>query len=165
MNAIFTRRSIRKYTAEPVSQSDIKMLLKAGMAAPSAFGRAPWHFVVIKNRALLDQIPTVHPYTQMCKQAPIAICVCYDKRVEASKDWFMEDLSAAAQNILLEATTLGLGAVWCGVYAHQERVEAITRILSLPDHLLPFALIPVGHPDEKKEGHSNLDADKYSVIE
>lgn len=158
IEAMLTRRSIRKYTAEPVSEEAINGLLEAAMAAPSAGNQQPWHFIVIRDRALLDEIPKVHPYAQMVKEAPVAIVVCGDARSTKYKEYWPQDCAAATQNLLLAAHACGLGAVWCGVYPNEERMTPLRELLGIPDGVYPFSLIALGHADEKKPS-----ADRYDT--
>ena len=148
MDAILSRRSIRQYTAQPVSQEVLDALLKAAMSAPSAGNEQPWQFVVITNRQLLDEVPRVHPHSHMIKQASAAILVCGDTRLERYKGFWVQDCSAATQNILIAANAKGLGAVWLGIYPIQDRVAGIQKLFGLPDHVIPLSLIPIGHPAE-----------------
>ena len=150
IDAILKRRSIRKYSGKPVNKSDINLLLTAAMYAPSARNEQPWHFMVIDDRGLLDQIRKVHPYASMLSGAELAILVCGDENLELSKGYWPVDCSAATQNILLAAHALGLGAVWLGVYPRQERQSAINKIFNLPAHVHPFSLISIGYPAEEK---------------
>lgn len=150
IDALLKRRSIRRYRPETVDKSDIRLMLKTGMYAPSARNEQPWHFIVIDDRGLLDQIREVHPYASMLSGAALAILVCGDEKLELSKDYWPVDCSAATQNILLAAHALGLGAVWLGVYPRQERQSSIRGVIDLPDHVHPFSLISVGHPAEDK---------------
>lgn len=148
LEAIFTRRSIRAYTSEPVSEEDLKVILEAAMNAPSASNRQPWHFIVVDDRSKLDAIMEVHPYSDMLAQAPLAIVVCGDTKVSSS--YWQQDCSAATENILLAARALGLGTVWLGVYPREDRVKGISRLFQLPAHVKPLAVIAVGHPAEEK---------------
>lgn len=151
MEAIFTRRSIRKYTKEPVAETAIKDLLAAAMSAPSAGNERPWHFVVIRNRALLDEIPKFHAHAEMVRMAPVAILVCADLRQTKFDGWYwIQDCSAAVENILLAAAGRDLGSVWLGVYPNKERVDALQALLGLPERITPFALVAVGHSAEHK---------------
>lgn len=150
IDALLKRRSIRRYSIKPVDKSEIRLMLKAGMYAPSAMNEQPWHFMVIDDRGLLDQIREVHPYASMLSGAALAILVCGDENLELSKGYWPVDCSAATQNILLAAHALGLGAVWLGVYPRQERQSAINKIFELPSHIQPFSLISIGHPAEEK---------------
>ena len=150
MDAILSRRSIRKYTLETVPENVIQELLEAAMAAPSASNQQPWQFVVINDRHVLDQIPSYHPYSGMVKEVGTAILVCGDLKLETSKGFWAQDCSAATENILLAAHARGLGAVWLGVYPREDRVKGLRKLLNLPDHVVPLALVPVGFPAEKK---------------
>lgn len=147
MEAIFTRRSIRRYTAEPVAEEAVARLLAAAMAAPSAGNQQPWQFIIVRDRATLDAITLVNPYAQMLKEAPVAIVVCAD--LSCSKyphDYWALDCAAATQNILLAAVSLGLGTCWLGIYPDSERVEGLRRIFATPDGIVPFAAVAIGHP-------------------
>lgn len=148
--AIHQRRSIRKYTAEPVTDATIELLLRAAMAAPSAGNEQPWHFVVIRDRKTLNAIPSFHPHAGMLMEAPVAILVCGDVTLERHKGMWVQDCAAAVENILLTVADLGLGAVWLGVYPRDERVAGLRKLLGLPKHVIPFALIAIGHPGETK---------------
>lgn len=148
LETLFTRRSIRQYTSEPVTDGDEKILLEAAMAAPSANNRQPWHFIVVKDRALLNSIMQAHPYTKMLAQAPMAIVVVADTATSSS--YFQQDCAAAIENLLLAARALGLGTVWCGVYPNQDRVTAIAELFKIPEPFAPIAVIAVGHPAEEK---------------
>ena len=158
MKAIFARRSIRKYTSEPVEDKVIHDLLEAAMAAPSAGDERPWEFIVLRDRAVLDAIPAIHPYAQMVKDAPVAIVVCGDLHKQKYKGFWVQDCAAATENLLLAVTDAGLGAVWCGIYPLEERVEAFRRLLAAPAHIVPFALVPIGHPAEEKPPARRYDA-------
>lgn len=146
-STILARRSIRKYTDAPVSPEDVRRLLEAAMAAPSANNECPWHFCVVTERAILDQLANEHPYGKMLYQAPLCIVVC----AEPVSDYWVQDCAAATQNILLAATELGLGSVWCGVHPNSDREHRVTDILGMPEHISPFCLIAIGHPAEYKK--------------
>lgn len=152
---IFARRSIRKYTDKPVSEEAIETLLKAAMAAPSASNRKPWQFIVVTKRETLDSLAEAHRHGKMLFQAPLCIAVCGDL-TEMERYW-VQDCSAATENILLAATALGLGAVWLGVYPRDERIEAVRPILALPDHITPLNLVSIGHPAEEKPSRTQYD--------
>jgi len=152
MKEIFTRRSIRKYENKPVTDEQINELLRAAMYAPSAGNEQPWHFVVIKDRAILDEIPKFHPYTQMVLEAPVAIVPCCDmSNLKYDGVFWIQDMSAAIQNILLMAESMGLGTCWCGVYPRKEYMEKITELLGLPEHIVPVAVVAVGYPGEQRQ--------------
>lgn len=151
MNAIFKRRSIRKFETKAVPKEELIEFIRAGMNAPSAGNEQPWQFVVIDKRELLDEIPKIHPYAQMLKEAPAAILVCGDLDLEKHEGYWVQDCSAATENILLEITDRGFGGVWLGVYPRKGRVEGLRKLLGIPERVVPFALIAVGFPGEKKE--------------
>ncbi|WP_342304884.1 nitroreductase family protein [Methanolobus sp. ZRKC5] len=149
LEAIHTRRSIRKYTEEPVSDEMVKKLLSAAMNAPSAINEQAWAFVVIDDRKLLDEIPEYSPYAAMCRGAPLAILVCGDTSQEKAPGFWVQDCSAAIQNILLAAHALGLGAVWTGSYPMEDRVEGFRKAFALPEKVIPLGLVVIGHPAQE----------------
>lgn len=151
MNSILSRRSIRRYLSRPVAEEDIQELLQAAMAAPSAENEQPWHFVVIDDRQMLDSIPRIHPYSHMVREAPAAILVCGETKQDPSKGFWVQDCSAATENILLAAHAKGLGSVWLGIYPLEDRVLAFKEKFNLPDIITPLALLPIGYPAEQKD--------------
>jgi nitroreductase len=155
MQALCSRRSIRKYTAAHVSDQAIRELLDAAMSAPSAGNQQPWHFVVISERELLDRIPDFHPHALMCREAQIAILVCGDPSIEKHVGYWAQDCSAATENLLVAVHAKGLGGVWIGVYPREERVIGFRKLLAIPEQVIPFALIPIGHPAEQKPPRSD----------
>lgn len=149
LEVIHTRRSIRVYQNKPVPEEAITKLLAAAMAAPSAYNRQPWEFVVITNREILDVIPTINPNAEMAKDAPLAILICGNLELESSSGYWVVDCAAAVQNLLLCAHALGLGAVWTGTYPKEERMDGYTTLFDLPDHVLPHTVVVIGYPDEQ----------------
>lgn len=148
-NTIMTRSSIRSYDSMEVENEKIDKLLHAGMAAPSAMDKRPWHFVVVTNKETLGKIAEATPNAGMAAIAPLAIIVCGDlsKEVDGWQcDFWIQDVSAATENILLEAHALGLGAVWTGTWPSKERVAAISEIINAPEHIIPFATVVIGYP-------------------
>lgn len=157
MKEILERRSVRRYADKKVSWELIEQLLRAGMAAPSAGNQQPWQFIVVTDKNVLLEIPKVHPYAEMLKDAGAnAIVVCGDLTLERHKGYWIQDCSAATQNILITAQSLGLGAVWLGVYPVEERVGNLKRLLGIPGDVIPLCVISFGFPAEKKEP-----ADRY----
>ncbi|MFN2183971.1 MAG: nitroreductase family protein [Anaerolineae bacterium] len=154
---IFARRSIRAYTDEPVSEKDLKSLLEAGMAAPSGSNRKPWHFVAVTERQVLRALAEAHPYGKMLAHAGAAIAVCGDPSVSK---WWVQDCSAATENILIAATALGLGAVWIGCHGSPEREQAIRDVLGIPESIAVLSLLSVGHPAEEREARTQYDPNK-----
>ena len=158
MEAILSRRSIRKYTGEAVPKGLVDELLKAAMSAPSASNQQPWHFIIIDERSILNKIPEFHPYSSMLGQAALAIAVCGDS---ASQPVFwVQDCSAATENILLAAHAKGLGAVWLAIHPYAERVQGIRKMLALPENIVPLCLVSIGHPNEQKPPGQRYDPAK-----
>ncbi len=152
METIMTRTSIRSFTNRTVSADTVEMLLRAGMAAPTAVNKQPWHFVVIDDPAVMDSLGGNGRQSQMWKEATLAIAVCGDlnKAMEGpGQPYWIQDCSAATQNILLAAHALGLGAVWTGCYPIEERVANVSRVLNLPENLIPLCVIVMGYPNEQ----------------
>lgn len=160
LEAILTRRSIRKYLKKSISDALIKVLLEAGMSAPSASNLKPWHFVVLTERTILNEIPKFHPYSEMLKEAPLAILVCGDLGIQKQEGYAVQDCSAAAQNILLAAHAKGLGAVWLGIYPREQRISGIRKLLGLPQRVLPISLIALGYPGESKAQERRFNSTK-----
>lgn len=158
LKAIHARRSIRRYGAEPVTDAQVEILLRAAMAAPSAGNAQPWEFVVVRRRDILEEVAAVHPYAKMSAHAPLAILACADLDREKYQGFWVQDVAAATQNLLLAATALGLGAVWCGVYPVEDRVAEFRRIFGLPARVLPLAWVVLGHPAEEKDVVDRYDA-------
>ena len=149
LKSIMTRTSIRQYTDEPVSKADIEALLRAGMAAPTAVNKQPWHFVAVTDKAKLKELAGNRG--RMLEQCALAIVVCGNMEKALSgkgQAYWIQDCSAATENILLAAHALGLGAVWTGVYPMDERVAAVSKAVKLPETIIPLCVIVIGHPAE-----------------
>jgi nitroreductase len=159
IDVVFSRRSIRKFTPEPVGGDDLTRLAEAGMAAPSSMNRRPWHLVVVTERETLDRLAEAHPHGKMLFEAAAAIAVCGDTGI--SPDYWVQDCSAVTENILIAATALGLGSVWLGSHPRTERVEAIREILSIPDGIGVLSLIAIGHPGEEKEARTQYEPERH----
>ena len=154
LDNIATRTSIRDYEARPVEKEKIEKMLRAAMAAPTAMNKQPWHFVVVDQRNVLDALAGTNPYAKMLKKAPLAIVVCgnTDKMIEGGgRDFWIQDASAATENLLLAAHAMGLGAVWTSAYPSEERCISISKVLSLSDNLVPLNMIVVGYPAEQPQ--------------
>ncbi len=151
LEVIYTRRSVRSFTGEPVSRDDLWKILKAGMSAPSAVNIQPWAFIVVTKREVLDKLCEKLPYAKMLDKAGAAIIVCGipNKDKIYAKDYWVMDCSAASENILLAAHALGLGAVWTAVYVDKERIASVRNILNIPEHIIPLNVIPIGVPKDK----------------
>ena len=150
---IMTRTSIRQFKAQPVEQDKVDILLKAAMAAPTALNLQPWHFIVINDKETIALLSGKRP-----TNAPLMIAVCGDTDKTMLPDgstklpdFWVEDVSAATENLLLAAHALGLGAVWTGVYPAMDRTAEVANVLNCPQNIVPLAVVRVGYPDESPE--------------
>jgi nitroreductase len=150
IEAIMGRRSIRQYAPDPVTDDELGLLLRAAMAAPSAGNQQPWHFVTVRERALLDELSTATQYAAPLARAPLGLVVCAETRDLKHPGYWVIDCSAAIENLLVAAHAAGLGAVWIGVYPVQERVDNVARIIGTPEGIVPMSMVGVGHPAEGK---------------
>jgi nitroreductase len=150
LEAIFNRRSIRQYSAEEIPEYMLMTIIKAGMYAPSAVNKQPWHFIVFRNRETMKKIMTFHRNAFMLGEANAAILICWDEQLQHDIGYGPLDCSAATQNMLLAAYSLGLGSVWIGIYPRINRMESIHGLFELPVHIKPMAIVSLGYPAEKK---------------
>ncbi len=158
--ALFTRRSIRKFTSQEVSDDDVTRMLDAAMAAPSAGNVQPWRFIVVRSATGRQAIADINPYAQMAPQSSVCIAVCADTTVERYVGYWPQDCSAALQNMLLAARGMGIGTVWTGVYPMEDRVNAFKALYKLPPHIMPLGVVVCGYPDQAFTHRSNYDAKK-----
>ena len=164
MDAIFERMSIRKYEDRPVEDEKIEKILRAAMAAPSAVNQQPWEFYVVKNRDMIVELSKASPFAACAAHAPVVIVPVLRKDMKYPQI-APYDLSNATENMLLEATTLGLGAVWLAIAPFEDRIDNVVTLLHTPSHTLPFALVPVGYPAEKRTWKDRFDPAKVHTIE
>ncbi len=150
-DAIFTRRSVRSYTEEAVSQEHIDMLIKAAMQAPSAGNNQPWEFLVVDDKAKLEEIAQVKKAVSMAKKAPLGILTCINRDFEKLKGFGVQSVCCATQNMLLMAHSLGLGAVWTSVYPNEDFVAGYRKVFSLPENIIPVAFVVIGHPKKQPQ--------------
>ena len=173
LETIMTRTSIRQYTDQPVEKEKIEAMLRAGMAAPTAVNAQPWHFVVVSDKAKLGELAAANPRAGMLKSAPLAIVVCGDmtKAMEdKGRQFWIQDCSAATENILLAAHAQGLGAVWTALYPMEERMQPVSEALKLPDTLIPLCTVVIGYPAEQPEPKDkwkpeNVSYNEYGIHE
>ncbi len=151
LDIITRRRSIRHFTAQKIEAEKINSLLHAAMYAPSAVNKQPWHFVVVDDRQIMNGIMEVHPNSKMLTTASHCILVCGDLIQQHDTGYWIADCAAATENILLAATSIGLGSCWVGIYPREARMKAIKEIFSMPAHVEAFALIAIGYPAEEKK--------------
>lgn len=158
--AIYTRRSIRRYSKKKIENNLVDKIIYAGMYAPSAVNKQPWHFIVFSSKDTCNAIMQVHPNASALTQAAKAILICYDENLQHDEGYGPVDCSAAVQNMLLAAHALDLGACWIGIYPRIERMNNIHKIFSLPEHVKPFALISLGYPAETKATPDRIKPDR-----
>lgn len=162
--AILKRRTIRNFKAELISDESIEIILKSAMAAPSARNKQPWLFYVIKDKdiqAELKKLSINYDYN-----APLMIVVCgnlYDEKVSGDEFW-VQDCSAAIENMLLTATSINIGSCWCGIYPKKDLTKAVKNLLNLKEQIIPLALIHFGYPEEELCGRSQYDAKKVVIL-
>ena len=163
MNEIFHRTSIRKYQIKPVEDEKIETILQAAMAAPSAGNQQPWEFYVVKDKAILEKLSQTSPYAGCAASAPLAFVACY--RIHcAMPEYAQIDMSASVENLLLEADSLELGAVWLGIAPLKERMEAVRTILNIPENLDAFAIIPCGYPESVNPQQDRFDKQRIHYV-
>lgn len=151
MNIILNRKSIRKYKDLKVSNEMVEDLLRAAMAAPSAGNEQPWDFIILRDKGIMKKITEFHPYSKPLLNTDVAIVVCGDKAKEKFEEFWIQDCSAASENILLAAEDKGLGAVWLGVYPLEDRIIPLKKLLNLPESVTPLSIISIGYPDEQRK--------------
>jgi len=161
MDVILKRRSIRKFTKQPVEKEKLILLLEAAMAAPTAMNAQPWEFVVITDEEVMDRFRNTLMFAKM--NAPAAICVLGSSRRQKNKageKFWVQDCSAATENILLAATALGLGSVWIGIHPVTLFKRQVSEILNLPEGVTPLNLIYIGYPAEEKEPRTQYEDER-----
>jgi nitroreductase len=163
MDAIFERVSIREYQDRPVEPEKTQALLRAAMQAPSAANQQPWEFYVVTNKDVLAQLSQVQPYAGMTKDAPAAI-VSANRTNCKLPEYAQVDLSIAMENLWLETCAQGLGGVWLGIAPQEERMQAVERILGLPDTLRAFAIFPYGYPAEERSQRDRFDEARIHYV-
>ncbi len=160
--AIYKRRSVRKYKDIDVKDEDIDLLLQYAMAGPSAHNKKPWFFCVIKNDKIKEQIRSLTRFSNI--KAPVYIVVCGDETRSMGNEFWVQDVSAAIENILLGATSLGLGTCWLGVYPLKMPTKSIKLIIEAPQNIIPLGIIALGYPDESPEPRTQYDTTRVKTI-
>ncbi|OFW65102.1 MAG: NADH dehydrogenase [Actinobacteria bacterium RBG_13_63_9] len=163
LDAVLTRRSIRRYSDSPVSEALVTQLLRAAMAAPSARNQQPWRFIVVRDRAQLAALATAQPNAGMVGQAQVAVVVCADLDLVKSEGFWVQDCAAATENLLIAAHALGLGAVWSGTYPREERVARVGEVVGLPANVVAFAVVPIGYPAEHPAPAERFDSERIHL--
>ncbi len=160
MEALHTRRSIRKFEDKPVPEAMVKQILEAAMMAPSAGNAQPWQFVVIDDRTTLKGMADMHPHIKMVAQATLGIIVCGDLTKEKYPGFWVQDCSAAMQNLLLAVHGLGLGGVWTGIYPSEDVIAPFRQMFNIPEHIMPFCFAPIGWPAQSLKSNSRFKEDR-----
>lgn len=151
---ILTRVSVREFTGEKISEAQIDTLLRAAMSAPSAINKQPWAFIVVTDEAKIAALGEALPYSRCSNKPAVAIIPCGDlsKAIPGQMaDFWINDVSAATENLLLAAHAMGLGAVWTGLHPDMNRAKLVQDMLGLPEHIIPLCVVPVGVPAEQPE--------------
>lgn len=165
MRSIRERASIRSFNNKEISDLVLDTILNAGLCAPSATNKRPFHFVVTRSKEKMAQITENNAYAKMLKSSAACIIVCGDKIVQGIPEWLIEDCSAATQNMLLAIHSLGLGGVWCGVKQSSDFYKDIVREFHLPGHIRPISLIAFGYTEEKKVQQNRYEINKIHIEE
>jgi len=160
IDPVLCRRSIRKFKKNPIDNAQVKRLLTAAMCAPSAEDERPWHFIVVRDNPVKNDLAEAWPLAHIVNDAAVAIVVCGDESLQKVQNCWMLDCAAATENLLVEAQYIGLGAVWLGLYPVEGRIQRVRDILGAPRSVIPFSIIPIGIPDESKEPLSRYDERK-----
>ena len=151
LEALKTRRSIRKYTEQKISDKEINGIITCAMYSPSAFDKQPWQFIIINKKELFDEILKAAPHAEMIKGASHAVIICGDKNLEEEQGLLVQDISAATENLLLSAHSIGLGAVWVGIYPFADIEKGIRKLFNIPENVLPVSMVVTGYPAENPE--------------
>lgn len=156
--AIATRHSVRHFTADEVDEAQVVTLLRAAMAAPSAGNQRPWRFVVVRDAEIRELLSVSTQYASPVGRAPLCIVVLADTRDNKHPGYWVQDCSAATENLLLAARAIGLGAVWIGVHPHEEREANVRAIVEAPEGFAALCMIAVGHPEAEGPSADRFDA-------
>lgn len=164
---IFKRRSVRTFKNQSISQQDIQYLCYAGLVAPSATNQQPWHIIAVTNKQLIEQLSTTSPYGKFAAKAPLIIVVakCIDTATLRAPGYVDIDCAIASENILLAAVDLGLGGTWIGTCPQVERMQAVDKVIKMPQGYSAFSLLAIGYPENEPMPHDNIDESKITTIE
>lgn len=165
MEAIFNRRSVRKYSGEKVEEIKIEKMLRAAMQAPSAGNQQAWEFVVVRDKDMLKKLSEVSPYSKMAANADVVIAVLANEEYMRYPTYWQQDMGAATENMMLQAVTDGLGSVWIAVAPREDRIVTMREILSLPETVIPFCMVAVGYPDQELKVADKWDENKVHYEE
>ncbi|NCB94718.1 MAG: nitroreductase family protein [Clostridia bacterium] len=164
MKSIFERVSIRKYENKSVEQEKILQILKAGMQAPSAGDQQPWEFYVVTDREMIQSLSQTSPYAACAANAPVVIVLGYRTNDLIFPEYAQIDLSIAQENIWLETSELGLGGVWLGIAPLQDRMDAVRKVMNLPENIEAFSIFALGYPAEKRVQRDRFDGTRIHYV-
>lgn len=164
MNSIYHRRSIRRYTDEPIKDEQIQEILRAGMAAPSAVNGQPWEFYVVKNQKLKEKLAKVSPYAKSAALAPVVLAPVYHTDCTAP-EYAQIDMGICIENMMLRADELGLGSVCLGIAPIEDRMDKVKALLNLPEKVECFALLPVGYSAEEPVSKETWDPKRIHILD
>lgn len=165
MDAIFHRRSIRRFTSEAVSEEDLDKIIRAGMAAPTACNDKPWEFYIITNQDMKELISDVDKYAGCAQLAPVDIVLCYRSQEGKAPEYAQINMAIVAENMMIEADSLGLGTVFLGCAPEEERMSYLKRLLNLPEGVEAFGIMPVGHPANQPKAVDKYDGSRIHRID
>lgn len=163
IEALVTRRSIRKYKDRKIEKDKLDIILKSAMYAPSAMNLQAWHYVVIDDRNILEETIKSIPHAELLRQTPTAILVCGDAETEKNDSWMIQNCSAVIQNILLAAHGLGIGSCWIAIHGMEEVVKNVSEQFKLPENVVPISLITLGYPDEEVVAENRFRKEKIHI--
>ncbi|MGL4252627.1 MAG: nitroreductase family protein [Fusobacteriaceae bacterium] len=163
MDSIFNRRSIRKFNGKEVECEKIERILRAGMQAPSAHNFQPWEFIVVEDQEKMEAISKMSPHALPASKGKVSIVVLGNmKKVQKDNLWWVQDLSAATQNMLLQIVEEGLGGIWLGFYPEPERCQKLKEYFQLPEHIVPFSVVTFGYTEEENRFIDRFQNEKIS---
>ena len=164
--ALLKRRSVRKFTDEKVSDTQIDELLHAAMSGPSACNKTPWEFYIVRNSEKLSAVKKASLFSRFNSSLVIVVAGNTSRALPAPvTEYWIQDCSAAIENILLRATDLGLGAVWCGAYPQKRVEDNLQAVLEMPEDHIPLGIIHVGYPAETPEPRDQYDSERVHFVE
>jgi len=163
--ALLKRRSVRKFTEEPVSEKMIEELLHAAMSGPSACNKKPWEFYVVTNEQVLENLKSASMFSKFQAKLAIVVCGNLNRALPMQMaDYWIQDCSAATENILLRVTDLGLGAVWCGIHPQKRAVDKVRKCLEIPEKQIPLNIIYIGHGAEEPDARDQYEEQRVHYI-
>lgn len=160
LESIHSRRSIRRFTEQTITDEQLHTLLDAAMTAPSAGNAQPWEFIIVRSQEGREGIARRHPYAAMALKSQVCVAICGNTANEKYPGFWPQDCAAAIQNLLLAARDLGIGSVWTGVYPLEDRIKNFKEFFNLPEHVIPLGIVVLGYPDQPFTEHHRFDASK-----